>query len=67
MFKQVGGQRTMIGDSSWSSEEYPGFFIEVFPDVAALQKYTAYLNQLNFLRYFDTLTVVGTEAPDLLG
>ena len=62
-FEEVGGQRTMVCDSSWSSEEHPGFFIEIFPDVQALQKYTAYLNEINFLQYFDVLTVVGTASP----
>jgi hypothetical protein len=61
-FEEVGGKRTMICDSSWSSEEYPGFFIEIFPDIEALQKYSAYLNKINFLQYFDTITVVGTET-----
>ena len=62
VFKEVGGERTMMCDSSWSSEEHPGFFIEIFPDIEALQKFTAYLNELNFLQYFDVITVVGTET-----
>jgi len=61
VFEEVGGKRTLNCDSSWSSEEHPGFFIEIFPSVEALQKYTAYLNEINFLQYFDVLTVVGTE------
>jgi len=61
-FEEVGGKRTMICDSSWSSEAYPGFFIEIYPDIEALQKFTAYLNKINFLQYFDTLTVIGTES-----
>ncbi len=61
-FEDAGGKRTMFADSSWSSEEYPAFFIEIFPDIEALQKYTAVLNSLNFLQYFDVITVVGTES-----
>lgn len=61
-FEEAGAERTMSCDSSWSSEEYPGFFIEVFPDIEALQKYTARLNELNFFQYFDVLSVVGTPS-----
>lgn len=62
-FNEAGAERIMRCDSSWSSEEHPGFFIEVFPDIEALQKYTAALNEINFFQYFDVLTVVGTESP----
>ena len=62
-FKELGGERNLWVDSSWSSEEHPGFFVEVYPDIEALQKFTAYLNELKFLQYFDVMTVVGTESP----
>lgn len=62
-FKEVGGERILWVDTSWSSEEHPGFIVESFPDIEALQKYTAYMNELKFLQYFDVVTVIGTEAP----
>jgi len=62
VFKEVGGERILAVDSSWSSEEHPTYFVEVFPDIEALQKFTAYLNEINFLQYFDVMTVVGTET-----
>src|SRR5215207_7958311 len=60
-FKEVGGERKLWADSSWSSEEHPGFFVEVYPDIEALLKFTAYLNELKFLQYFDVMTVIGTQ------
>lgn len=63
VFKEVGGERIWQAESSWSSEEYPRFFIEVFPSVEALQKFTTELGALHFLEYFDVMTVVGTEIP----
>lgn len=64
MFNEVGGQRVMNCDSSWSSEEHPAFFIEIFPSVEALQKYTQFLNEIQMLRHFNTLTIVGTPVPN---
>lgn len=61
-FKEVGGERMLRVDSSWTSEQHPGFMIEVYPNVEALQEFTAYLNELKFLQYFDVITVVGTKS-----
>src|SRR5262245_32079146 len=63
VFNEVGGERVMWVDSSWSNEQYPGFFIEIYPNIEDLQKFTAYLNELQFLQYFDVITVIGTEMP----
>jgi hypothetical protein len=61
-FKEVGAERILEVDSSWSSEEYPVYFVEVYPNVEALQKFTAYLNELKFLQYFDVITIIGTQS-----
>lgn len=66
-FKEVGAERILWVNSSWSAEEYPGYFVEVYPNVEALQKFTAYLNELKFLQYFDVRTIIGTEALSELG
>src|SRR5690349_6393093 len=62
-FQEAGGERIWQAESGWSSEEYPRFFIEVFPNVESLQKYTIQIGALHFPEYFDVLTVVGTEMP----
>lgn len=62
-FDEAGAKRILAVDSSWSSEAFPGYFVEEYPSVEALQKFTAYLNELNFIQYFDVITVIGTESP----
>lgn len=63
-FKKVGGKRLVMCDSSWSSEQYPIFGVEVFPDIEAVQQYAAALNELNMPRYVESMTVLGTEFPE---
>lgn len=57
----VGGQRLALCNSRWSVEEYPFFGIEVFPDLEAEQKHSALLEELNWFRYIQGTTVLGTE------
>jgi uncharacterized protein (DUF1330 family) len=59
--KQVGGKSILIGDSSWSSEEWQFFGVEEFPDIEAVQKHTELLNELNWLRYVESFSLLGTE------
>jgi hypothetical protein len=59
---QVGGKRVVLCDSNWSSEEWPGFGVEVFPNIEAVQKHAQLLNQLNWYRYIESITVLGTET-----
>lgn len=61
-FEAIGGKRILWADSSWCSEEYPAFFIETYPNIEALQSFTACLNGMNFLQYFNVITVIGTES-----
>ena len=59
--EKVGGKRIILCDSSWSSEQWPGFGIEEFPDAEAVQKHSELLNELNWLRYIESRTLLGTE------
>jgi hypothetical protein len=59
--EKVGGKTVVICNSSWSSEQWQFFGIEEFPNIEAIQKYTAILNELNWFRYFESMTVLGTE------
>lgn len=63
-FKRVGGKRLVMCDSSWSSEQYPVFGVEVFPDIEAVQQYAVALNELNMPRYVESMSVLGTEFPE---
>lgn len=60
-FKKVGGKRLLFCDSSWSSEQWPIFGVEQFPDIEAVQQYSEALNELNLSRYLESMSVLGTE------
>jgi hypothetical protein len=59
--ERVGGKRTVLCDSGWTSEQWPFFGVEELPDIEAVQKHAALLNELNWLRYIETVTVLGTK------
>jgi hypothetical protein len=62
--EKVGGKRVVVCDSSWASEQWPYFGVEVFPDIEAVQKYTDMQSKLNWFRYMKAITVLGTEMPE---
>jgi hypothetical protein len=55
----VGGRSVILCDSSWASEQWQGFGVEVFPDMEAVQKHTQLLNEIGWFRYIDSVTVLG--------
>ena len=59
--EKVGGQRLALCDSQWAAEQWPAFGVEVFPDIEAEQKHIQLLNELNWSRYLEAMTVLGTE------
>ena len=62
-FEKVGGKRLVACNSSWSSEQWPVFGVEIFPDIEAVQQYAEALNELNMPRYVESMTLLGTELP----
>ena len=61
--EKVGGKPVVVCDSSWASEQWLFFGVEVYPDIEAVQKSTELLNELNWFRYVESITVLGTEMP----
>jgi hypothetical protein len=59
--EKYGGRSVLLCDSSWSSEQWPWFVVEEWPDLEALQKYTQALQELNWSRYSECMTVLGTK------
>jgi hypothetical protein len=57
----VGGKTVILCDSSWSSEEWPTFGIEVFPSIEALQKHTVMLTDANWYRYVESISLLGID------
>ena len=61
--EKSGGKNILASDSSWSSEHCQFFGVHEFPSIEAVQKHSEILNELNWLRYGDTTTVLGTAFP----
>jgi hypothetical protein len=58
----VGGEYVVICDSSWCSETWPMWGVERFPDMEAVQRHAALLAEVDALRYFDSMTLLGAES-----
>ena len=61
--EKVGGKSVLVCDSSWATEQWVFFGVEVYPDIEAVQKFTEMLNELNWFRYMEAISTVGTEMP----
>jgi len=59
--KEVGAKTVVTCDSSWSSEQWQFFGVLEFPDIEAVQKNAAYMSQFDWLRYVDSMVVLGSE------
>jgi hypothetical protein len=60
--ENVGGKRVALCDSSWSSEEWQFFGVEVFPNIEAVQKHSELLRAFDWLRYLKSSTLLGTAT-----
>jgi hypothetical protein len=58
--KQAGGKEVIFCSSGWSSEQWWGWGVEEFPDLEAVQQHTKLLQDLNWLRYVESETLLGT-------
>jgi hypothetical protein len=58
---QVGGKVIVLCNSRWASEQWPFWGVEQYPNIEAVQKHTELLNALNWFRYVETMTLLGTE------
>lgn len=61
--KQVGGETITICISVWSSEEWLGWGVEKYPDIEAVQKHAENLFNMNWFKYIESKTYLGTEMP----
>lgn len=56
----VGATIHLICDASWA-QQYDFFGVEEFPDIEALQRYQAILNEFNWNSYFGGIGTIGTK------
>jgi hypothetical protein len=67
--ENVGGKRPILCNASWSSDQWSVAGLEEFPNIEAVQKYMAALQELNWFRYCEATSVLGTKwesKPHLL-
>ena len=57
---KVGARSVLLCDARWSSEQWPFFGIEEYPDLEAVQAHTRLLTELNWPRYVESSTALGT-------
>ena len=57
----AGGKELVICDAAWSNERWPVFGVEEFPDIEAVQRHEQLLTDLNWARYIESRTTLGTE------
>ena len=60
-FEEVGAEQIIICDSSWSAEAWQSFGLIKFPNIEALQKHRQDTNNLDWPRYVEAMSVLGTE------
>ena len=57
----AGGKELVICDAAWSNERWPVFGVEEFPDIEAVQRHEQLLTDLNWARYIESRSTLGTE------
>lgn len=61
--KQVGGKSVVTCDSTWNSEKWWFWGVEEFPNIEAVQEHAKLLDEVDWLRYCDSETLLGTATP----
>lgn len=56
----AGGKELVVCNAAWSNERWPVFGLEEFPDVDAVQRHEQMLLDLNWARYVESRTTLGT-------
>lgn len=58
---RVGGKAIILCNSGWSSEQWPLFGVEEYPNIEAVQALSEAHQKLKWYRYVTSKTVLGTE------
>jgi len=59
--KKAGVKSILICDSSWASEQFLFWGVEEFPSMEAVLEFHKTLNEINWFRYFESMTLLGTK------
>lgn len=63
--KDVGGETVVIYDLRWSGDGTGSFGVEKFPNIEAVQEHARLLDKLNWNRYVEAESFLGTEWTEL--
>lgn len=58
---KVGAESIVMCDASWSTEPWQFFGLIRFPSIEAVQKHREDTNQMNWSRYVEAMSFLGTE------
>lgn len=59
--EQVGGERMIVCDARWHSDQWEYVGVEVFPNIEAVQRHAELLDDLGWFRYRHGESTLGTE------
>ena len=57
----VGGKGLVVCTAAWSNERWPYFRLEEFPDLEAVARHGEILADLDWARYMESRSTLGTE------
>lgn len=60
--EELGGKYVIACDCRWSNEEWMGFGVQEFPDIEAEQGFTKFMEGLEWWRYCEAKTYLGTPV-----
>jgi hypothetical protein len=63
--KTVGGKRVLLCNSYWASEKWWFWGVEEFPSIEAVQEYARCLDELDWMHYCDSETLLGNKAGNV--
>lgn len=61
VMEKAGVKPILICDSSWASEQFLFWGVEEYPSMEAVQEAHKALSEINWFRYFESMTLLGTK------
>jgi hypothetical protein len=65
VLKDAGGERVVLYDLRWSADGAAFFGVEKFPNMEAVQEHAQLLDKINWFRYVEAESFLGTEWTEV--
>jgi hypothetical protein len=62
--EQDGAKPVIWCNSVWATHQWEAFGVMEFPDIEAVQRHAEHCAELNWLRYMDVITTLGTKVSE---